>query len=171
MITLIRPAVVQSYTSVIVADPITGDKNGSNKIFNTTYDYKPGRIHFMYNGQTLHSTIDFVESGANEVTLLYIAPYAEDVISATYELRDATLNPSSMLSGTTSLSIGDETKYVSFSRTLANTNYKLNVDLVSESSDPSIYSFVISDKSTTGFRIYFSGEIDAADYILEWSVT
>ena len=76
-----------------------------------------------------------------------------------------------MISGKVALSVGDDTKYINFPNTLPNTNYKLNVDIVSDGSNPSVYSFVITDKSTTGFRVYFSGEIDSSDYFLEWSAT
>ena len=171
MITLIKPASRTNYNSVIVADPVSGAKNNSNKVYNTTYDYKPGHISVMYNGQSLHSGEDFIESDSNEITLIYLAPYPEDVLRATYELNGTVNNPGSVMSGRTSLAIGDETKYITFPNTLPNTNYKLNVDIISNGSDPSIFSFVIADKSTTGFRVYLSGEIDSSDYFVEWSAT
>ena len=171
MITLIKPATRNLYNSVIVADPVSGVQDGVNKVYTTTYDYKSGHLSFMINGQSLHVDDDFLETGANEITLLHIAPYGEDVLRATYELNGSVVNPGSMISGKVALSVGDDTKYVTFPNTLTNANYKLNVDIVSDGSNPSVYSFVITDKSTTGFRVYFSGEIDSSDYFLEWSAT
>lgn len=82
MITLIKPKRVPS---IDISAQLGGQADGQNKIFTTPNDYKSGKISLFYNGQTLHSPDDFLETGINEVTLIYIAPGVESVLRATYE--------------------------------------------------------------------------------------
>jgi len=84
MIILRRPTQQQGPT-VAVAQTLTGDLDGSNTVFQTPHEYEPSRISVMYNGQSLHSPEDFEETDANEIKLTYIAPYADDILRATYE--------------------------------------------------------------------------------------
>jgi hypothetical protein len=77
----IRPA-----TSVLVAEPMTGAKDGVNQVFTTPQNYEPGRIIVTYNGQSLYSPIDFLETGDNEITFIYLYPTSEDIIKAIYEI-------------------------------------------------------------------------------------
>jgi len=72
-------------TNIILSGVLIGDTNASNKVFNTEYNYKPGKITVNYNGQELVSQEDFYETAANEITLIYIAPLEIDVLNATYE--------------------------------------------------------------------------------------
>lgn len=72
--------------NIRVAENLTGVMNGINKIFNTTSNYTSGRISILYNGQDLHSSDDFIESGDDEITLLYISPHVDDVMRVTYEV-------------------------------------------------------------------------------------
>lgn len=72
-------------TNIVLSGVLFGDMNDSNKIFYTEYNYKPGKVIVNYNGQELVSPEDFYETGSNEITLIYIAPLALDVLTATYE--------------------------------------------------------------------------------------
>jgi len=72
-------------TNIVLAGTLYGDMDSSNKTFSTEYNYKQGKIIVNYNGQELVSPEDFYETGTNEITLIYIAPLALDVLSATYE--------------------------------------------------------------------------------------
>ncbi len=67
-----------------VAETVSGTIDGSNQVFYTTYDYEPGAISLLYNGQALHSPDDFLETGPNEITLTYLTPETDDVLRATY---------------------------------------------------------------------------------------
>lgn len=82
----IPPVVQDTIISTIVADTISGTLDGSNKVFYTTYKFKPDRIDLHYNGQALHSPDDFTQTGDNEITLIYDAPEAGENLRATYEL-------------------------------------------------------------------------------------
>lgn len=85
MIILRKIASTQSSSS-IVADTLSGTTNGSNQVFSTTYDYQPDRITIYYNGQALHAGDDFLQTGDNQITLKYIAPFPGEPLRATYEL-------------------------------------------------------------------------------------
>ena len=69
-----------------VAEELVGVMDGINKIFNTSNKYKSGRISIIYNGQNLHGLDDFIESGDDEITLIYISPYVNDVLRVTYQV-------------------------------------------------------------------------------------
>lgn len=65
---------------------LLGSKNGTNKIFNTPEDYVSGEISVLYNGQSLRRDHDFLETGSNEITMIYVAPYDDENIGATYKI-------------------------------------------------------------------------------------
>lgn len=69
-----------------LAEDLLGTKNNHNQVFETPNKYKSSRISVLYNGQALHSPDDFIESGAAEVTFLYIRPHDKDVLRVTYEI-------------------------------------------------------------------------------------
>jgi len=89
MIILRKPG-QQSSPSVAVAQTLTGSLDGVNKIFQTPHEYEPSRISLMYNGQSLHSPEDFEETDTNEVRLIYITPFEDDILRATYEYLGGT---------------------------------------------------------------------------------
>lgn len=72
-----------------IAGTLSGTLDESNQVFSTEYNYVPNRISVLYNGQALHTNDDFIESGPNEVTLIYLKPGTEDVLMANYEHRDS----------------------------------------------------------------------------------
>lgn len=84
MIILRRKSVVKT-NRVVIAEPLTGIMDENNQVFNTNFEYKSGSISLLYNGQALHSPNDFIESGDNEVTFIYISPFVNDVLRVTYE--------------------------------------------------------------------------------------
>jgi hypothetical protein len=71
---------------VAIYRELLGSKNNTNKIFNTPDNYIPGEITVLYNGQVLLSDNDFLETGVNEITMIYIAPHYDDNIGATYKI-------------------------------------------------------------------------------------
>lgn len=73
---------------VILSDVLIGDRNGDNKVFTVSYEYSPGRIEILYNGQVMTSSIDFEETGPNEITFIYVSPPEETVLRANYEIGD-----------------------------------------------------------------------------------
>lgn len=169
MITLRKIAGPQTEVrSGIIADTLSGSLNGSNKVFYTTYAYKPDRITIYYNGQALHPDYDFTQTGTNEITFRYIKPLPQENLRATYEFDGADYNPNRK--GRVSLSEGDVSKTINFITTLSSASYNISIDLVSSDSNPSVYSWVIGQKTAGGFTVYFSGEIDSNNYILEWEI-
>ena len=89
MIILRKPVVYSQGTSVAVAQCLSGEVNGLNKIFTTPHNYTSNRISLLFNGQSLHSPNDFLETGNNEVTFIYISPNDVDMLRATYEYEEA----------------------------------------------------------------------------------
>lgn len=69
-----------------ISESMIGVMDGINKVFNTPDNYKSGRISVLYNGQNLHGSDDFIESGDSEITLIYVSPYIDDVLRVTYEV-------------------------------------------------------------------------------------
>ena len=153
----------------IVADTLSGTKNNSNQTYYTTYSYRRDRIDLHYNGQALHSPEDFSQGPAgNQVVFTYITPFPDDVLRATYEMSDSDLEPSTR--NRTPIPFGAVQHTILFTTPLTDTNYNINSDLITSDSDPSIYSYVIANKTVNGFTVFFSGEIDSSNYVLEWIV-
>lgn len=72
--------------------------------------------------------------------------------------------------GRQSISNGASTVVVSFTD-IGSTNYTASATLQNTSdSPPSIYPFVISAKTTSSFTVTFAGDMDSANYYLEWIV-
>jgi hypothetical protein len=72
-------------TNIILAAQLTGTLNGVNKVFYTPSNYKSGKISLLCNGQALHSSEDFTETGANEITFVHFSPLSDYILRATYE--------------------------------------------------------------------------------------
>lgn len=76
-------------TNIILAARLIGilddDYEHGNKIFNTPTNYKSGKISLLCNGQALHSTEDFTETGPNEITFVHFAPLSDYILRVTYE--------------------------------------------------------------------------------------
>lgn len=70
--------------------------------------------------------------------------------------------------GRESLSIDDSSKAIIFGVAFSDTNYTISIELSTTDAVPSIYSTVVNNKANTGFTVVFSGDIDSANYELEW---
>jgi hypothetical protein len=151
----------------IVADTLSGTLDNSNQVYYTTYTYRRDRIDLHYNGQALHAPEDFSQGPAgNQIIFKYIEPYPNDVLRATYELDASGLEPS--VRNRTPIPFGATQYTILFASPFVDTNYNINSDLITTDSDPSVYSYVIANKTVSGFTIFFSGEIDSNNYVLEW---
>ena len=163
------PALQEIYRNgTIVADTISGTLDGSNQTFYTTYKYKQGRIDLHFNGQALHEPYDFEQTGDNEITLLYIMPESDEHLRATYEIDTSSYDPS--YRGATPVLLNAVSQNVVFPSPLTDLTYNINIELVTTDGDPSIYSVVVGNKTLSGFTVFFSGEIDSNNYILEWEI-
>jgi len=237
---------------VMLSDTLVGVRDRDNQVFTVSNEYNTGRIQIIYNGQVLVSPIDFTETGAQEITFVYLKPEADAVLSANYEMGDCTgsdidftdLNdtpfnyssdggklvavkgdetglefidytPSSgtdtnefiQLIDTPTTYSGFENYFVkvndtgdglvfeppaggitqeglnnipndvsstaiTFPNAFSSTDYVLTVSLAnSVDVNPSVYPILITDKTTTGFTVDFSGEIDSSNYYLNWRAT
>jgi len=69
-------------------------------------------------------------------------------------------------------SIGNGASYVDVSfATVGGTNYTIGTTLQNTSdSPPSIYAYIVSATTASGFRVTFMGDMDSANYVLNWSV-
>ena len=168
MIILRRLAPSAQQSGSVIADTMTGTINGSNRIFYTSYNYRSEHITVYYNGQALHPSYDFLQTDDNEITFIYITPTSGDNIRASYELDTSSYNPN--IKGSESVVLGSTSHVITFLPAQANTSYNLSVDLVTSDISPSVYSYVISNKTTAGFTVVFSGEIDSSNFVLEWEV-
>lgn len=58
---------------------------------------------------------------------------------------------------------------VSFSQPFSDTNYAVTLGLENVVDlSPAIYSMIVSNKTVNGFTVLFSGDIDSANYKLNW---
>lgn len=152
-----------------IAETLSGTLDNFNQVFYTPNDYAAGSITVMWNGQSLHSPYDFVETGANQITFTEIAPYIGDKLRANYEYETCTEADES---GKVSLANGISSRYVVFANPFPNIDYVIThgisnvIDLY-----PSIYASIVSSKTINGFTIDFIGNIDTDNYYLEWVAT
>lgn len=60
---------------------------------------------------------------------------------------------------------------VSFASDMPDTSYVVNATLQNTvDSPPSIYAFIVTSTTVSGFRVEFMGDMDSANYYLNWSV-
>ena len=200
---------------VVMSDTLSGIADGTNQTFGVTYEYTPGSIQVIYNGQTLVSPEDFSETGPKEITFTYVAPTEITVMRANYEIGDCDYDGSDDPAASSFLELtdtphtyaGSENYYVkvnsdgtglefvlpdggetqegihvipdgvsstaiSFPHSFSSDEYILTVGLENKlDSEPSVYPVLIKNKTATGFTVDFSGEIDSANYYLNWRAT
>jgi len=76
---------------------------------------------------------------------------------------------SSFQSGKINLVANTNNITVTFPNPYPDTNYVVTCNLSNlVDPSPSIYSHIITSKTTTGFTVLFSGDIDSSNYVLEW---
>jgi len=76
-----------SYVNLLVANEnVVGEKNHSNRIYRTFYNYIIGSLAVYYNGQRLVKDSDYKEEGLNEFRLIYVKPYNEDHLVVDYQI-------------------------------------------------------------------------------------
>ena len=74
---------IDALANLLYPEEPIGTVDGSNKVFNTTYSYQPGRVYLYKNGQQLISPGDFTESDDKELTFTF-APVPGDVLFVQY---------------------------------------------------------------------------------------
>jgi hypothetical protein len=121
-----------------------------------------------YNGQALHPEDNIRQTGPNEFQFIYIKPLPDEYVRATYELDASSLDPS--YRSKIAIPLGATSKSIIFPTPLPDTTYNVNVELVTTDGSPSVYSYVVAQKTVNGFTVFFSGEIDSNNYVLEWEV-
>ena len=85
MIMLRKPK--KAASKLAIGEVLSGTVDGVNRTFTTLTNYASGKIFINYNGQTLHSPEDFIETAPGEISLLYVAPRPEyPTPRATYEM-------------------------------------------------------------------------------------
>jgi hypothetical protein len=72
---------------------------------------------------------------------------------------------------TTHMEVGVSSDSIAFTDLQPNVNYSIGATLRNEGSPISIYSFIVTEKTTAGFTLTFSGIIDSSDYYVDWYVT
>ena len=70
----------------ITGEKAGGDKDHSNRIFNTSRSYVSGSLQVYYNGQRLVKDDDYTESGPQTFRLIYLKPYSDDKLITDYTI-------------------------------------------------------------------------------------
>ena len=79
---------------------------------------------------------------------------------------------SSIKEGVTNIPNGVSTTAITFDGAFTSSHYVLSVDLENRGDpEPSVYPILIKDKTSTGFTVDFSGDIDSGNYYLNWQAT
>ena len=74
--------------------------------------------------------------------------------------------------GVISLLSGDSTGIVTFGSVESDINYRVFIQLVNVVDSPvSLYSMIVVEKTVNGFSVEFSGDMDSANYTMEWFIT
>lgn len=167
MIILRKPGQRGRGAAVAVAQTLSGNVNGANKIFQTPHEYEPSRISVMYNGQSLHSPEDFEETGTDEITFNYIVPFDEDILRATYEYLGGTGGGTSIHGELEGLSADDHTQYLNTGRGDARYYTKLEIDAMVGDQRYGQFDLSDGDESAT---ISFSPAFSTANYSISISI-
>ncbi len=95
----------------------------------------------------------------------------DDGISASWKISINDLLNKLGERGTQSIPNSANSVTITFNVAESDTNYYPTCTLENTTlfGTPSIYGFVISAKTTTGFTVTFSGSMDRSDYVLNWS--
>ena len=72
----------------VLSDLLSGATDGDNQHFTVTYEYVPGSIEILYNGQTLTSPNDFEEVGPDGIKFIYLRPTDLERFRANYTTGD-----------------------------------------------------------------------------------
>ena len=67
-----------------IKEEATGTRDGINKTFTSSNNFKDGSLVVLYNGQDMTLDIDFVVLGSNSFSFVYIAPKPDDVLKINY---------------------------------------------------------------------------------------
>ncbi len=152
-----------------IAEELIGTIDNNNQIFNTQNEYESGTVSVLYNGQALHAPGDFTEDGGTQITFIYITPRLDDVLRVSYKYLSCSGTLFSAEKGKQTISNGVDQQFITFSNTFSSTNYVLTTNLTNTvDSIPSVYPYIVGSKATNGFTVYFQGEIDSSNYVLEW---
>jgi hypothetical protein len=76
---------IKQSTDIVIGEVLSGDLNGANRTFNTSYPFKSNQIQVTYNGQVLHPDSDFTINSTTSIIFNYISPHPDDVVCANYE--------------------------------------------------------------------------------------
>jgi hypothetical protein len=92
-------------------------------------------------------------------------------VQGTLEFIDLNVKEIEVISGIHTLPSGDSTSSITFETPMENSNYAISASISNEVDEtPSIYSFIITNKTATGFNVLLSGNLDSGNYKLEYMV-
>lgn len=138
-----------------------------------TFD-TPFSNSYILNGM-LANTIDstssiYLLSVISKTTTGFIVEFSDAIDSNNYKLEWMAIERANRQSGIIALTNSSTSQSVTLNYPFSDILYSINAE-ISNTSDPSasIYGTVISSKSTTGFTVSFSDNIDSSNYYLEWT--
>lgn len=167
MIILRKTASPTPGTSAAIAQELSGAVNGVNKIFTTPHNYRSNRISLLFNGQSLHSPNDFLETGNNQITFTYITPVVRDVLRVMYEYDTTTGGGTSDHGELTGLGDDDHPQYLSVARGDARYYTHDEVDSMIGISRTGQFSLA---SGTSSASISFNSSFSTTDYSLSVSL-
>ena len=67
-----------------IKEEALGLKNGVNKIFTSSFDFKDDSLVVLCNGQDMTKDIDFSIMDSDRFSFIYVVPKPEDILNINY---------------------------------------------------------------------------------------
>lgn len=176
-----------------MVDGIDGDelvlRDGSKSFMAPVSGYEPTAPAHLATKNYVDGRVAMIDSAQymrKDGTTAFVAPvpgvtptydyhlttkaYVDESISETLEEIRDNQAVITYKNGTTAVQAGSTETTVVFGSTLQ--HYTISVALINTvDEDPSLFQYVISDKTPTSFTVKFGGEIDSSNFSIDWMVT
>jgi len=163
-----------TYTTVVFDTPLTFDDYTVLVNIKNELDPIPS-VYAYIIGSTTASGFTVIYSGnidSPNYTLVWTASSGSCGGDSYYTKEEINALIGVNKYGQTQLSLGDIETQVVFSSPFSSNDYRLFVDLENTIDSPSSeYAITITEKSSSGFKVHYSGQMDSNNYYLNWLAT
>jgi len=105
----------------------------------------------------------------SKTTIGFTVKFSSPLDSIHYKLSWS-VDTESTLSGTDILNYNEDLYRVSFPA-LSSSNYTIGTSMINQiDSEPSIYQFIVTERSNDGFTMQFNSPIDSTNYEINWNI-
>ncbi len=154
-------------------------EGGSTVTFSGTTNFDSTTVFNAPTSGICHSDLDCLGSDDHEIyvpidgsrgftnTVSGINPTQDNDLATKWYVDQAT--DMHKETGREALSLNDSSKAIVFGTAFGDTNYSISCMLNNTvDSNPAQYPMIITNRTSTGFTVLFSGDIDSSNYYVEW---